>query len=393
MKTTINTMGCCVARDTFGMFRGDGGFDIRKSVTNAGILSICSPKVTEESVCTEEDFPLSRNYVKRCAVLDANKQVIDYLCEEQADYTVVDLGVLYAPFTLKVRRKGETDPDAFTYLTNMAAFRQNPDYLDNAPFEVLEKFRFPENKELFFDYIVHYAAMLRERIGAEKLIIIESYPMPRYLDKDGTLKMFTPAYKMDPHDILCIDIPAVNVWLKEAYKRLEEALPEAHVIKFPDAEVPSNINHKWGLNPLHYVQECYTYFLESVKVIACGLDRDIEQQMLQRLHQVYSELLRTRYSMPADGVYDLQNLAAISSETVRCGQPLVIALHAKGGTEKYTYHVYAKHQNDTQWKEIGVKHGGSIPYSPDYPGLYRICVKMQDTNHIMRKKYFTFAVR
>ena len=46
MSTSINILGMCVSRDTFGTFPDDGGFDIKKCVTNVNLASTCSPKLS-----------------------------------------------------------------------------------------------------------------------------------------------------------------------------------------------------------------------------------------------------------------------------------------------------------------------------------------------------------
>ena len=83
MKKNINILGSCVSRDTFGMSENDGGFHIEKCVTNSSIFSLCSPKLSDEILCSEDDFPNSGHYYQRCAVLDINKNVFDYVNESE----------------------------------------------------------------------------------------------------------------------------------------------------------------------------------------------------------------------------------------------------------------------------------------------------------------------
>ena len=74
---TINILGCCVSRDLFGLFKNNGGFDIKQCITNISPLSVCSPKLSENVICTESDFPNSNHYAQRCNCLDLNKTVFE----------------------------------------------------------------------------------------------------------------------------------------------------------------------------------------------------------------------------------------------------------------------------------------------------------------------------
>ena len=114
------------------MFGDDGGFEIKKCVINSNIFSICSPKLSEEQICTEDDFVNSNhNFQKRCAALDINKKVIEYIKVSDADFLVLDMTNLISKKILKVRKKGVTDEYDFTYITLTTALEENIDLLDN----------------------------------------------------------------------------------------------------------------------------------------------------------------------------------------------------------------------------------------------------------------------
>lgn len=65
MKTKVKILGCCISRDTFGMFDSDGGFDVTRCVTNSHLVSMCSPQLDTAYCCQETDFPESRHYFQR----------------------------------------------------------------------------------------------------------------------------------------------------------------------------------------------------------------------------------------------------------------------------------------------------------------------------------------
>ena len=64
MSTSINILGMCVSRDTFGTFPDDGGFDIKKCVTNVNLASTCSPQLSKQDICSENDFPNSARFFR-----------------------------------------------------------------------------------------------------------------------------------------------------------------------------------------------------------------------------------------------------------------------------------------------------------------------------------------
>ena len=42
----------------------DGGFDIKKCVTNVNLASTCSPKLSKQDICSENDFPNSAHFFR-----------------------------------------------------------------------------------------------------------------------------------------------------------------------------------------------------------------------------------------------------------------------------------------------------------------------------------------
>ena len=390
MKTTVNILGCCVSRDLFGLFKGNGGFDIKQCVTNISPLSVCSPKLFENDVCTESDFPNSNHYAQRCTCLDINKSVFDYLAQFNADYTLIDLGILFSIYTLKIKL-----PDGnFTYITYKDGLKQNPDFLENAPFEIVEKFRFPDNKDLFFQCIRQYAQLISEHIDQNKIIILEFPLTQRYIDDNGIIQYFSAekyTENMSKYASRSFDTSAISKYLKKAYRMFEAYFPKAHIIKCPDTEVLCNQNYKWGLHPLHYVIEFYQYALNAIRVISFTDDRKNEKIMLDSLRDTFTDLLMSKYSS-VFGEYSLENLSVISSDTIRFGKHITLCFHGGGGTNSYTFQALVKRKNEVIWKNLGEFDGGLVKYKPVFCGAYEACIKLKDTNNVEVKKFFDFTV-
>ena len=382
MKKNINILGSCVSRDTFGMFENDGGFNIEKCVTNSNLFSLCSGKLCEESLCTEEDFPNTRHYYQRCAMLDINKNVFDYIHEFDADFIIIDLANIVSKQVMKVRMKNEPDEENFTYITKTQAIDENPDFLQNAPFEVLDTFFAYEDEFTMMAFVYQYAEMLGEMFDQNKIIIIETKPMERYIDSDGNIKIFSAG-----------NYTAKKTrYLSEAYDVLENSLPHAHVIKFPDIEILCNANHKWGVHIFHYINEYYSYALDCIRAIAGSADRESEKLLLTRIKKLYEQLIRERYACTVDGSYPLKNQSFISSKSVRLGEPVTICLNAQGGTGKYSYEIFIKKKLEKNWQQLDFEGRSSLSYEPMHFAVYEICVKVSDENNVVKKEYFEFFV-
>ena len=388
---TINILGCCVARDLFGLFKDSGGFEIKQCITNISPLSVCSPPLSENPICSESNFPNSNHYIQRCTCLDLNKNVFEYLSLFDSDYTLVDLGILFSIYTLKVRMPDDT----VTYITYKHGLKQNPDFLENAPFEIIEKFRFPDKKELFFEYIRQYAELIKQHIPQEKMIILELPLTQRYIDDNAKINYFSAdgeTAEILENSPRCFDTSLICRYLKRAYKVFEKYFPHAHVIKCPNTEVLCNQNHKWGLHPLHYTIEFYQYALDAIRAVTSVSDRKSEKIMLKSLQNAYTEMIRAKYFSVADE-YNLKNLSVISSESIDFGKHITICLNGEGGTNSYTYSVLVKRKNETVWKKLGEFKKGSVKYRPVFCGAYEACVKIKDSNNVEIKKFFSFVVR
>ena len=381
MKKNINILGSCVSRDTFGMFENDGGFNIEKCVTNSGIFSLCSPKLSDEIICTEDDFPNSRHYYQRCAQLDINKTVLDYIQSFDSDYIIIDLVNIVSKQVMQVKMKNAPDDD-FTYITRTQAIMENPDFLLKAPFDVIKTFYAFADEFAMMAFVYQYAELLQNSFDQSKLIILEAKPMERYIDTDGTVKLFS-AYN---------SIAKQTRYISEAYDVIENALPKAHVIKFPNVEILCNANHKWGLHLFHYINEFYGYVIDCIRAIACSADRQSEKIMLKSIKKLYEQLIRERYADTVNGEYPLENKSSISSNAIHLGQPVTIFLNAKGGTGKYKYKVFIRKKYENNWQSLPFDGSSSFEYKPQHYALYELCIKVSDENNVVKKEYFEFIV-
>ncbi len=383
-KKTVNILGGCVSRDIFGMFGDDGGFEIKKCVINSNIFSICSPKLSEEQICTEDDFVNSNhNFQKRCAALDINKKVIEYIKVSDADFLVLDMTNLISKKILKVRKKGVTDEYDFTYITLTNALEENIDLLDNMGIEVLDTFVAFEDEFTMAGFIYQYIELIKENFDENKIIIAELFPCERYIDANGNIMTFAGGG----------NIPIKNRSMELAYEMLEDALPNAHVIKFPRAEILANYNHKWGMNIFHYITEFYEYLLKCVRVIAYNSNREYENILLEDIRTLFEQFICEKYGRITDGQYTLKNTSSVHSEFVPYGSNAIILPSAEGGYGEYTFSVFVKKKYDSSWQIVNVSKNNIAVYKPHEKVLYDVCVKVKDMNNVEKKIYLEFIVR
>ncbi len=371
---TVNLLGSSVSRE---MFADKEAFEIGQCIINAGLFSLCSPKLSEECLCTAEDFPDTADEWRQSAVADMNKTVFDCLKEKKSDYLVLDLGSVFAKKILKVKMKDDDDPYHFTYITKTRALEEHPAFLEQAPFEVLDTFGAEEDELLTMALIYQYAELLREHFDPDKIIIAEVRPMERYIAKDGHIRYFPPEWILRKK----------AQYLKDMYAILEEVLPEAHVIPFPETEVLCRAGHCF-----HYTAEYGQYLLNCVRGIANSRDREMEQVIIGHMKQTCTDLLRERYASTVGGRYTLQNKAAVSAESIRHGEHIFIFLNAEGGTGAYHYDVYIRKLADSNWRVLTDPEKTVLRYRPICRGLYQVCIKVTDGNGISQKQYLKFAV-
>jgi len=80
IETTIDILGCCVCRDTFGMHEGNGGYMVNKYVQIPSPISLVtkSPCYKVGGEIKNDIFNNKSNFIKRCQILELNKKVFDY---------------------------------------------------------------------------------------------------------------------------------------------------------------------------------------------------------------------------------------------------------------------------------------------------------------------------
>lgn len=381
MPVTINILGICVSRDAFGLFDNDGGFEIKKCVTNTSFLSLCSPKIADEDIAIEEDFSKIRHYFQRCACLDINKKVFDYIAEYDADYLLVDLGTVHRP-VYKVKRKNADNGKEYTFITHTHALRQYSSYLNDKNIEVAKIVQFQSQyKKVYLNYAAKFAETLKKKYPQKKIIINELKYGERYIDSEGNIRSFIDTM-----------LAKKNEMLSEVYAEFRKHLPDAHYIRFPGAEVLGNGMHKWGKNYFHFVMDYYEYLLEAIRITTANLKN--EEKLLDVLYKQYTELIYKKYTLNST-VWE--NVSELSASEISLGETVQIMPLSTDESDlyKYTKMVFCKKADSSKWKKIAsyTEKNKKVAFTPETTGEYDICIRIKDENNILKKKYLKLLVK
>ena len=282
IETTIDILGCCVCRDTFGMHEGNGGYMVNKYVQIPSPISLVtkSPCYKVGGEIKNDIFNNKSNFIKRCQILELNKKVFDYFRGggEMSDYFIMDCAesrknILYFPETKGYFTESHTDL-LKKYIENGVL---PPKY---KIIDILEM----DKKELY-QYLKEYCDNILTLYDRQHIILFEIRAVE--FQTDGKTIEVSPtkpevAKSYNDRMQLCFDY-------------VKEYLKGCHIIEFPNGVV-GDINHKWGRALLHYVQEYYDYAKQAVDIITQNNGNDIEEEAeLKKLKLSYEKIFKEKY--------------------------------------------------------------------------------------------------
>ena len=384
MAVSLNIYGTCVSRDTFSFFENEEVFEVKKFIMNSCYVSACSNKISDNDVCTPDEFVNTEsNFQRRSASLDINKKVFDYLSEEKSDWLITDLGTLHRTL-YQLKTTNDT-----TFITKTIALENNIQLMQDKNFDVIEEIPFSaKNIRLYKQYIPLFAQKLKEVIDEEHIIVLE-LQFAKYI-LDITLQnrpsLIEKRHSSEGIDLHYTNDAMINEMLKELYSDFKRCLPKAHFIPLPTEDAPTNPRHCWGFNPMHYVFEVYQYFFDCVKIITS--DSQYEAEEIKKLAEMYSDIIHTRYF--GNG-YDLKNYSTVLKTIVVSGEPVKFFLSSQSHYGKCTYKIL--HKPITR-KNFTIERTDDSKYDLylKKPGEYDICIKAADKNNLVADRYFRITV-
>lgn len=251
----LNIMGCCVLRDIFGLHENNADYEIKRYVQLASPVSIVSKSPLIKSIDANDDiFENTRQFWRKCQILELKKQIAEYIAEEPADYLIFDVA--------EFRRK------LFFFPDNNGFFSEN--YVLRGLFERYVDSGILSSKYELYDpldidgptlnrYLAKFCNMLDSLYDRNRMILFEI--------KAGS----TPDDKK-ADDSVEAEVSTANIFnrrIEYAFGYVVRNLPGIHVVEFPD-KVLLDYDHKWGRNLLHYEFPYYDYALKAVNIITKG---------------------------------------------------------------------------------------------------------------------------
>lgn len=272
---TFSIFGICVSRDIVTLL----GSRVNRFVQDVSPISVCykSPlvggfKFSEENI-TEYllDKKLNHFHVRN-TILDMNKEVYKYLFEVKSDWLILDTGCL--------RYRTLISKDNAVGVTECHLYRLKCKYDENA-FDLVSVLNMAEAD--FREYMEEYVNRILDEYDEEKIIVVETYLVPEYVDAERR-EIYTFKDKIEDR----------NAEIRRGYDYLKQRLKKAHFIPFLGNTIGDE-NHKWGKATLHYVPEYYEYGSKAVKIIMKQLSRIEETSMIETLSNYYVRMIACEY--------------------------------------------------------------------------------------------------
>lgn len=279
-NTTLDILGCCVLRDTFSLHEGDGGYVIKKYVQIPSPVSVVtkSPRYQIGEEIKSDLFEGKANFIKKCQILELNKQVFEYFDGGKSDYFIMDCAearksLLYFPQTEGYFT--ESYKDLLLKYIKSGIVPKDYNIID-----ILDL----DKKELY-GYLKEYCEKILTLYDRQHIILFEIKAVE--FQTDGNRMDVSPA----KHEVAT----AFNDRMKLCFDYVKEYLKGCHIIEFPD-NVVGDINHKWGRALLRYVQEYYDYALKAVDIITQNTDGNVDEKVaLEQLKVSYEKILQNKY--------------------------------------------------------------------------------------------------
>ena len=93
-------------------------------------------------------------------------------------------------------------------------------------------------------------------------------------------------------------------------------------------------------------------------------------------------------------VTELVNTSTVSANEIKLGSSVKVSCSVSGKADSYQYAVYYKKASDTKWTaKQTYSSNATVTVKPSKTTDYEICVKAQDSNGTVAKKYFTVTVK
>ncbi|MBR4504694.1 MAG: sel1 repeat family protein [Candidatus Methanomethylophilaceae archaeon] len=277
---TMDVWGVCASRDIFGFhrdFHEDAArFILGKNFMACSFMSQFSgrngPELTSDDLdlLKTEFRTMTAGVAIRSALADYNKTIPDQLRESGSEWLIIDGRTDSYGLTEIEYEDGTCD-----YISSKASFRYGID-------EILIEKGFPhkmreikpeEIGERYSRMMDSLVAFVKERYG-DKVILNCSFESDMFIDREGCLKDFSQAASAERNAFIA------------RFNRDFYRATGCYCIKTPLFQM-ADAYHKWGLYPVHYLEEHYRYMEKCLDAIVSGEDVN---RRLDDLYMEYSAL-------------------------------------------------------------------------------------------------------
>lgn len=266
-----NILGDCVSRDIVTPLIENNEAKVLQYSSFSSPISMLSAK--PEIEIEDEDLIIQgNNFVKRCSKFDFNKQCLDYVFSNKADYLIFD--ILDARISLLKKDNHFITLNNYTkklFPTLNQKFRKDK-YKEISPFDDIDK-------ETWTSVIERMCDMLLYHYDSKRIILFKHFGAEQYFDKNGGLCSFTSTLKY---------CKKCNNLVSDLFAICENKLSGCHIIDFPEY-VTADAGNIWGLHFLHYQKEFYEYGAEALRIISKNYDLFEEKIRLENLRKQFSD--------------------------------------------------------------------------------------------------------
>ena len=132
-------------------------------------------------------------------------------------------------------------------------------------------------------------------------------------------------------------------------------------------------------------------FIENSKVVIKPA-KETEYDLCVKVRDSSGKIVKKYFTFKVNP--ELKNNSVISKTTVVYGESLKVYGRAEGGVGKYTYAVYYKKASDNSWTtKQSYSKNTVVSIKPAKAVNYNVCVKIQDEQGTIVKKYLDFTVK
>lgn len=236
----IDIWGSCVSRDVFGNNKNI----VKHYVARQSIISSLCPQITEfkDSIFNESNFKLSM------VLSDLNKNTYQQLKINHSKYIILDF--IDERFSLlKINSSYATMSNEFISSVPQTAKNYkivNREYIN----DILTVEGIPVE-----NYIREFSTKIKEIYG-DRIILHKIFLSDVYI-KDNLFYLFDKQ--------ILEENTRINKILSEYYYLIEKYIPNIFIVS--SFGYPADANHKWGIGPMHFVDEYYFNISKQIQKI------------------------------------------------------------------------------------------------------------------------------